>query len=322
MSADPERATTPRTPLRFLGRWVLPIVVLAALVAFLLTRVTTTVPPAPTQSTAPMPAAAPDVDEKFLEAYGMRYWLAVKTEPRPLRIHHLRIDLAQRRVDLVAAPSEDPDGAGPATGILTPSMMLADRTQAIGLVNANPWQSLPDAEGERQTDWREGLPVEILGLVVARGEVRSAPAERYCAFWIDRAGKPHVGNPPDLAQVREGVAGFLRLLDAGRNLHHPDDKMHPRTALGLDADARFIVLVVVDGRQPGYSEGMNYFELADYMKSLGCADVVNLDGGGSSIMILADAKGARRVVNDPSTKQDGVSIPRPIPVALAVRANK
>lgn len=252
----------------------------------------------------------------------MKYWLEVKAEPRVLRIHNLKVDLSRKRVELVVVPAEDPDGAGPATAKLTPPMELAERSRAIALVNANPWQGLPDAEGKRQTDWREGLPVEILGLVVTKGVVWSVPAEGHCAFWVDRAGKPHVGDPVGMPEVRESVAGFLRLLNRGRNLHVTDDKIHPRTAIGLDGAGRFLVLVVVDGRQPGYSEGMNCLELADYMKGLGCKEAVNLDGGGSSIMILADGKGVRRVINDPSTKQDGDSVARPIPVALAVRARK
>jgi exopolysaccharide biosynthesis protein len=47
---------------------------------------------------------------------------------------------------------------------------------------------------------------------------------------------------------------------------------------------------------------------------------VNLDGGGSSIMIAAGRDGVRHVINDPCTKRSGVSLPRPIPVALVIRA--
>jgi exopolysaccharide biosynthesis protein len=88
--------------------------------------------------------------------------------------------------------------------------------------------------------------------------------------------------------------------------------------LGLDATNTRLFLVVVDGRQPGYSEGVALHELAAHMIELGCRSAVNLDGGGSSIMILAGRDGKLSVVNDPSTKQNGVSLPRPIPVALAI----
>jgi hypothetical protein len=57
----------------------------------------------------------------------------------------------------------------------------------------------------------------------------------------------------------------------------------PRTAVGVTGDGRML-LVVVDGRQPGYSVGMTLQELADLMQSLGAQNAINLDGGGSTTM--------------------------------------
>jgi hypothetical protein len=59
----------------------------------------------------------------------------------------------------------------------------------------------------------------------------------------------------------------------------------PRTAVGVTSDGRML-LVVVDGRSPGYSVGMTLQELADLMSSLGAQNAINLDGGGSSAMWL------------------------------------
>ena len=59
----------------------------------------------------------------------------------------------------------------------------------------------------------------------------------------------------------------------------------PRTALGITADGKML-LVVVDGRQSGYSVGMTLGELAELMNSLGARSAINLDGGGSSTMWL------------------------------------
>lgn len=68
---------------------------------------------------------------------------------------------------------------------------------------------------------------------------------------------------------------------------------HPRTAVGLRDDA--LIWVVVDGRQPGYSEGMTLDELAQFLLNAGCKDALNLDGGGSSTLFVRG-----RVVNRPS----------------------
>ncbi len=69
---------------------------------------------------------------------------------------------------------------------------------------------------------------------------------------------------------------------------------HPRTAVAKMKDGKFL-MVTVDGRQPGVSVGMTLPELAEYLLSLGAVDAMNLDGGGSTTMVL-DGK----VVNNPS----------------------
>jgi exopolysaccharide biosynthesis protein len=55
----------------------------------------------------------------------------------------------------------------------------------------------------------------------------------------------------------------------------------------------------VDGRQPFYSEGITLNELARLMISLGAQDAMNLDGGGSSTMVVASKDGQPRILNSP-----------------------
>lgn len=71
---------------------------------------------------------------------------------------------------------------------------------------------------------------------------------------------------------------------------------NPRTAVGLDRKGR-LLLLVVDGRQPGYSDGATFTELAEIFLGLHARYAVNLDGGGSSAMVV---KG--KVINQPSDK--------------------
>lgn len=70
----------------------------------------------------------------------------------------------------------------------------------------------------------------------------------------------------------------------------------PRTGVGQLADGR-IVLVAVDGRQPGYSTGLTNFELALTMQRLGCVTASALDSGGSTTMAF-DGK----LLNRPSDR--------------------
>lgn len=73
-------------------------------------------------------------------------------------------------------------------------------------------------------------------------------------------------------------------LDEGFNAAFWNDR-HPRTAIGSTTHGD-IWMVVVDGRQPGLSRGASLTELGVIMQKLGCTDAMNLDGGGSSEMVL------------------------------------
>lgn len=73
---------------------------------------------------------------------------------------------------------------------------------------------------------------------------------------------------------------------------------HPRTAIGY-RDEHTLVMIVVDGRQQT-SAGVTIVELAQIMLDLGCYEAVNLDGGGSSVLVAAD-----EVVNVPVDVKGG-----------------
>jgi hypothetical protein len=83
---------------------------------------------------------------------------------------------------------------------------------------------------------------------------------------------------------------------------------HPRTLIGVD-DKGFIWLAAIDGRQPEHGVGMNFKELQGLCDRLHLTDALNLDGGGSTTMVV---KGEIR--NKPSE----ASGPRPVSDALIV----
>lgn len=102
-----------------------------------------------------------------------------------------------------------------------------------------------------------------------------------------------VGGFPTL--VREGVPQY----GATAPSHCPE--RHPRTAVGLSKNRRYLYLVVVDGRST-LSRGMTCNELADLMVNLGAWTAMNLDGGGSSTMSVAGLG----TVNNPSDGSERV----------------
>ncbi len=115
-----------------------------------------------------------------------------------------------------------------------------------------------------------------------------------------------------LRDAREVVGGYPMLLLKGKPVHHDEaglrapfaDRRHPRAAIGIDRRGR-IHIVAVDGRQPGHSDGMTLHELADFLAAHGITDALNLDGGGSTTLVVrgqivnrpSDTNGERAVAN-------------------------
>ncbi len=100
---------------------------------------------------------------------------------------------------------------------------------------------------------------------------------------------------PDLRGVPTALGGGSALVRDGKVQPARAVKSnvrHPRSALGWNAEHFF--LVTVDGRQPGWSDGMTLPELANYLQKLGCTEAINLDGGGSTELWLRGA-----IVNRP-----------------------
>jgi hypothetical protein len=249
---------------------------------------------------------------------GLEYRLDVATTPRPLRWHVLTVDLRQQQLAFASVVADDPDGAGPAEATLVDPLALAKRSQVVAAVNCNAFSVLRKPEGKGALSFPAGAEADILGLALHERATRSPSEGAYVDFWLDAQRRPALGPPPVGAEVVAGVAGFSRCVRDGKVVGG-NDALHPRTAVGFSADGNTVWLVVVDGRQPGYSEGVSTAELGHYLAGLGATQALNLDGGGSSAMILQDAGGELRVVNSPSTKVAGISVARPIPNLLALR---
>jgi hypothetical protein len=246
-------------------------------------------------------------------------WSVIRKDPKPMAIHVLRVDLTAPELEVVSMLADDPDAKGPAEAVLEDPVKLASRLRALAAINANAFGRLPQSTGAAGHDWQIGLPVEIIGAAVHGGRMRSGPCKERgneLSFWTDDSMGGHIGPfPVAPAAVREAVNSFCgELVAGGRVLPRPGGDRHPRTAVGIDARGRWLFCVVVDGRQPGYSAGMTMRELADFMAGLPCRRAINLDGGGSSILLAANPRGKLEVANRPSD-----SPRRPLPILLGVR---
>jgi hypothetical protein len=85
------------------------------------------------------------------------------------------------------------------------------------------------------------------------------------------------------------VRGGKPALPGNINSHN---ELYPRTAVAIDRRGKKMWLVVIDGRQPDYSEGVTMSELTDIVMELGAHTALNLDGGGSTALVAAGFWGA------------------------------
>jgi hypothetical protein len=101
------------------------------------------------------------------------------------------------------------------------------------------------------------------------------------------------------------VGGWPRLVIDGRSIADSVDRLegtfprfsvtrHPRAGIGFSRDSSTLYLITVDGRSES-SSGMSLAELASLMQTLGVAQGLNLDGGGSTTLVVRG-----QVVNHPS----------------------
>ena len=167
--------------------------------------------------------------------------------------------------------------------------MDVQKYRALAAVNANAFAGLPGDKASGP-DWFEGRAVDIHGTVVSGSNVISPVEDNRTSFWLDVVQKPHIGTPASMNIAAEAVADWFSplLVDTRIVPDSTDRVLHPRTALGFDDTGTWLLLVVVDGRQPGFSEGVSLYELAQILQAQGCTQSINLDGGGSSIMLVRE----------------------------------
>jgi hypothetical protein len=106
---------------------------------------------------------------------------------------------------------------------------------------------------------------------------------------------------------QKAVPGPLMLLQDGMNMScaasdaNPPETVAPRTAVGLSRDGRSMLMITIDGEE-GTSGGAGFYDTAEWLLRLGAFNAMNLDGGGSTTMVidLPGSLGGARILNHPS----------------------
>ena len=229
---------------------------------------------------------------------GVIYHRVVRYLPRPMIAHILVIDTRAPKLKFLVTP---PDAKGDMPLVArTTSDFLTDFDVQIAINGDGfvpwwshaPWDYYPHV----------GDPVTPLGLTASRGKV-------YAYDSVDDVGlEPtlYFGRKNDLTfniqpeKIYNALSGDRMLVFRGEPVVGlSDDVLDPRTAIGMDKNGRHLILIVVDGRQPFYSMGATFTELADLLIEYGAYEGMNLDGGGSSTMVIEGKIDEPIILNSP-----------------------
>lgn len=244
----------------------------------------------------------------------------------PQQIHVVSIDLADPHVSLHVVREPDPDGDGPWQTTLARTSELAAQNHLDVAINGDFFACKETRNvGSKKVAYFEGNWSRVIGMAMSDGQAWSAKPGR-CALVVHADGHITIGKLETVpASARQIVGGSAQIVTGGKNTAKGTETA-PRTAAGIDATGKKLVLLVVDGRQPGYAAGMTLPELADEMRKVGCVDAINLDGGGSSTLVFHDEQQDKyKIVNRPS---DGSTLPiplsleRPVANAFGVRIER
>lgn len=220
---------------------------------------------------------------------------ADEAEPRVQRVTAVRVDLRAEGVEFYSSPRSAP--APKETTSETTGEFLRHYHLQVA-INANFYAPCC-APGEK----------DLIGLAVAGGAVVSPPVakgvgsrvltltrDNHAAVSVTAAGF-------DVSRVWTAVAGSEIVLRGGATPPLVDNEFnrtpHPRTAVGVTQDGRHLILLTIDGRQPGYSVGATMQDVADWLRRFGASDGLNLDGGGSTALVR-ERGGQAELLNQPS----------------------
>ncbi|MEO7297127.1 MAG: phosphodiester glycosidase family protein [Verrucomicrobiota bacterium] len=211
-------------------------------------------------------------------------------ESRVQKVNVLRVDLNDPGVALFSTPS---NGARPleTDGQTTSQFLTTYGLQAA--INANFFNPCCVTN--------VGDPKNLVGLAISQGQLVS-PQESgtfSTSLLITSNNQASIASTPiNTSNIFTAITGAEIILQNGNNVG-VNPGIEPRTVAGLSQNNRYIYLLTVDGRQTGYSEGVNHFEAAQWLIRFGAYNGFILDGGGSTAMAMSDGAGGDIVLNRP-----------------------
>ena len=241
------------------------------------------------------PAPIP-MKQKLYE--GVTYRRVIRLFPRPMIAHVLTIDTKIKGIEFLVTPP-DSESETPLNARTTSQFLKEFNLQiAVNGGGFSPWWSHSPADYYPH----EGDPITPLGFTASNGDVYwmgdDTDIGTEPTLYVGRKNTLSFNNKP--GKVYNAISGDRMLVLKGEPASDLDDEeLDPRTAIGINRNGRYLYLVVVDGRQPFYSEGATFAELANLLIDQGAFMGMSLDGGGSSTMVIKGDNGTPIILNSP-----------------------
>lgn len=217
-----------------------------------------------------------------------------------LYISILRVDLKDPDLQLFTTPALTNSLSGETGANSVSGFLEASRVQVA--INANFYD--PNEVTEI------GVPMNVRGLHISQGTIVGPPQQfdyrSSIYFTTNKEVSFYPVNWPahDTNGIYTAVTGDYPLITEGvivaNNATSRVGGVNPRTSIGATEDKRYLLLMTVDGRQSGWSQGTEDEETAFWMKHFGAYNAINMDGGGSTTMSMADPLGYAVRLNSPS----------------------
>jgi hypothetical protein len=228
---------------------------------------------------------------------GIVYIREVRQQPRPIIIHAILVDLTTPSINFLVTPGKITKQGE--IGARTTSQFLHEFNLQLA-INGSFFYPCSEFYWTRYPRY-SGDPVYVVGLASAYGQIYSAKQTAFQTLYIS-ADNQLSFTPPENA-IYHAISGQELIIKQGQ-LQTPfrekfHDQPYPRTALALDKAKQTLIIVVVDGKQKNYSEGVTLLELAQIIQTYGGDTALNLDGGGSSTLVMAREGGKPQLLNSP-----------------------
>lgn len=142
----------------------------------------------------------------------------------------------------------------------------------------------------------------LRGLAVCNGFVESRPEPGFPSFVVKRDGTLEIRDyavDEDLSDVYIAVSGPAIVLKDGAVVPQDNKDTHPRTAVGISKNRRYVYFMTIDGRRPEHSVGATLEQVGEALLKVGAFQGLNLDGGGSTTMVARDKDGSATILNWP-----------------------